>query len=122
MDKPFGTRPMTIDELSFILMTTNGDWRVFVGKNKAVPSGIFCNSNYVYLNITHVQDVGLNVHDLWEVVDQEIEVMRVTPDGIDNIVDMRAVFADPMGTIAVVDVEVNPADKSITLLTKEVLA
>ena len=114
LDKPFGTRPMTIDELSFILTTTNGDWRVFVGKNKTVPFGLFCNSNYVYLALTDTLDNGMNAHALWEAVDQEVETMRIFPG-----VDTRNVFADSQGKIAIVDVEVSQADRSITLLTKE---
>jgi hypothetical protein len=119
LDKPFGTRPMTIDELSFILTTTNGNWRVFVGKNKTVPFGLFCNSNYVYLALTDAPDAGMNAHALWEAVDQEAEAMRVTPAGIEHLIDTRNVFADSQGKIAIVDVEVSQADRSITLLTKE---
>lgn len=118
-EKPFGNRPMTIDELGFILSTTHGDWKVFVGDNTRVPYNLRCEGNFVFLSLTETLTDGLRVYELWERVDQEVEAMRGSPDDIAPVIDMREVFADPKGTVAVVDVKLDRDNKSILLVTKE---
>lgn len=120
MTKPFGTRPMTLDELSFILSTTHGNWKVFVGDNANVVFNVRCKSNYVYLCTTTSVADGLTAEALRELVDQEYEAMRINPDGvIKTDPDLREVFADEKGTVPVTDFILNRNDKTLTILTGE---